>query len=71
LLFVNRIATTERALDLPVEDNRIAPKKDGRATETSNEAPNDSVTVSIASARMRLFSKVFQVNGEELIVLNC
>ena len=34
--------------------NRIAPKREGRAPEASNDASNESVTELFASARIRL-----------------
>ena len=36
--------------------NRITRKKEGRAPETPNEAPNDTVTDLLGRARMHLLS---------------
>ena len=51
-----RIATTERVWYFPVVYSRIAPKREGRAPEASNEASNESVTELFASVWIRLMS---------------
>ena len=53
----NRIATTELVWNHPVVYNRIALKKEGRAPEAPNDAPDESVTELFASARIRLLAK--------------